>query len=109
MRTDLRTELVDAVGQYRDLATALEQFAEVRACARARDASVTATVDGRGELLELVIDPARAARLDLSELAARIVEAVGRAAAEARGRTAATALAFLPPSLRDLVGADGGV
>jgi DNA-binding protein YbaB len=85
------------------------QLAALTATARSMDRSVTATVGPQGELLRLTIDPALAARLDLTTLAARILEAAALAAAHARERLGSTMGEALPDHLRHMVGPDGTV
>jgi hypothetical protein len=60
-------------------------------------------------LVHLVVDPVRAARLDLKTLASRIIEASGLAAADVREQLRERLLAGLPESMRDAVNAGGTV
>jgi DNA-binding protein YbaB len=74
---------------------------------RSPDRSVTVTVDAQGELRDIRIDPAVAARLDWTALSARILGATRLGAAQAREQVRVKMREALPERLRDLVGSDG--
>jgi DNA-binding protein YbaB len=76
---------------------------------RSPDRSVTVTVDAHGELRDIRIDPAIAARLDWTALSARILGASRLAAAQAREHRRVKMREALPERLHDLVGSDGSV
>jgi hypothetical protein len=81
----------------------------LRVSVRSPDRSVTATVDASGELRELRIDAAVAARLSAAALAESILGASRLGAAQARERVRVAMRDALPARLRDLVAADGTV
>jgi DNA-binding protein YbaB len=101
------------LGQYREATAGLtrlgEQLGDLTVTARSRDGIVATTVDARGALIDVDIDPARAGRLDARAVAARVLEAATTAAAEARARSAAAVSALLPEQLRRAVALDGTV
>lgn len=109
----MRAQLDDALRQYRSMAAGLttltERLAALRATGRASDGSVHATVDARGALVELTIDPVVGARLDPKALSFRVLEASHRAGAELRDQVTAAVTAVLPESVRAAVGVDGTV
>jgi len=113
VRTEIRAQISELLEDYRAMRSRIEamsaQLAAMTATARSMDRSVTATVGPHGELVRLTIDPALAAKLDLTTLTARILEAAGLAAAHARERLGSTMGEVLPDHLRHIVGPDGTV
>lgn len=71
-----------------ELRAAHRELAAVRASADSADGLVTATVDGRGELLALDLDPRIYREHDTRALGARILAAVAEANADARRQVA---------------------
>jgi DNA-binding protein YbaB len=113
MRTDLRARIGALLDEYRATRARIERLqaaaAHFRVWVSSPDRSVTVTVDASGELRELTIDPARAARLTAPVLAENILGASRLAAAQARERLRVAMRDALPERLHDLVAADGSV
>jgi len=113
MRTDMRGQLTSMLEEYRSVRARIDRLCDdvamMTATARSTDGCVTATVGPQGELRDLSIDPEVARRLDLRTLAARVLEASGAAAAEARQRLGRTLAEVMPPHLRHVVSPDGDV
>ena len=113
MRTDMRGHLVSLFEEYRAVRTRIERLSDdvatMTATARSSDGCVTVTVGPQGDLRDLHIDPEGARRLDLRTLTARILEASSAAATQGRERLGRTMAEVMPPHLRHLVSADGGV
>ena len=113
MRTDMRGQLTSMLEEYRSVRARIDRLCDdvamMTATARSTDGCVTATVGPQGELRDLRIDPEVARRLDLRTLAARVLEASGAAAAEARQRLGRTLAEVMPPHLRHVVSPDGDV
>ena len=113
MRTDLPARIAILLEEYRAIRARVERLqgaaAHLRVWVSSPDRSVTVTVDASGELRELTIDAARAARLSASTLAECILGASQLAAAQARERLRVAMRDALPERLHDLVGADGSV
>ncbi|WP_165777486.1 YbaB/EbfC family nucleoid-associated protein [Amycolatopsis antarctica] len=74
-----------------ELRAAHRKIEAVRGSGECPDGLVTATVDGRGELLALDLDPRIYREHDTRALGARILAAVGEANADARRQVAAVA------------------
>jgi DNA-binding protein YbaB len=113
MRTDMQTQIGAMLDAYRAMRSRIGGLqaaaASVTTTVRSPDRSVTVTVDAHGELRDLRIDPAVAARLDVRALSGRILAASRLAAAQAREQVRVTMRDALPERLQDLVGADGQV
>jgi DNA-binding protein YbaB len=113
MRTQTAAELAAMVEEYRStrarMAVLTSELGAMTATARSADGSVTATVGPRGELCDLSIDANLVRRLDLTTLAARILEASGRAGEQARDEVARAVSRSLPGHLRPLVRPDGAL
>jgi DNA-binding protein YbaB len=113
MRTDVQARITAMLTEYRATRSRIEGLQAtaraMRVSARSPDRCVTATVDVSGELRELSIDPAVAARLDSTVLAQRVVGACRLAAAQARERLRVAMRDALPEQLHDLVASDGSV
>jgi DNA-binding protein YbaB len=113
MRTDMQTQIGAMLDEYRAMRSRIGGLqaaaASVTTTVRSPDRSVTVTVDAHGELRDLRIDPAIAAKLDVRELSGRILAASRLAAAQAREQVRVTMRDALPERLQDLVGADGQV
>ena len=90
MGKDMRAALADALANYHQTCAAVDRLTaelpSLTAVGRTGDGSVTATVDHRGELIGLVIDPLAGARLEPRVLSARVLEASAKACAEIRVR-----------------------
>ncbi len=88
MRADMQARIGALLEDYRATRACIEGVQAagraLRVSARSPDRCVTAPVDVVGELRELLIDPALAARLDSAVLAQRILGASRFAAAQAR-------------------------
>lgn len=97
------TELTGRLAEYdriaRQVLAVRDGIDEVRGTGYSDDGLVTAVVDGRGELLELELDPRIYRDRNASELAARIVATVREAAREA-GQEAAKFAEKLAPGKR---------
>jgi DNA-binding protein YbaB len=113
MRTEMRGQLSWLFEEYRAVRARIERLSDdvaaMTATARSTDGCVTATVGPQGDLRDLRIDPEVARRLDLRTLSARILEATGAAAAQARERLGRTMAEVMPTHLRHLVSPDGTV
>jgi len=109
----MRGQLTSMLEEYRSVRARIDRLCDdvamMTATARSTDGCVTATVGPQGELRDLRIDPEVARRLDLRTLAARVLEASGAAAAEARQRLGRTLAEVMPPHLRHVVSPDGDV
>ncbi|MFE9207257.1 YbaB/EbfC family nucleoid-associated protein [Micromonospora sp. NPDC007230] len=78
------TGIADATGidrrrLHQDLLTVQQRLAEVRATAESHDGLISATVGGRGELLELALDPRIYRDPDSRALAREITDTIHRA------------------------------
>jgi DNA-binding protein YbaB len=113
MRTEMRGQLSSLFEEYRAARARIERLSDdvaaMTSTARSSDGCVTATAGPQGDLRDLRIDPEVARRLDLRTLAARILEASGAAAAQARERLGRTMAEVMPAHLRHLVLPDGTV
>lgn len=93
-------ELTGRLAEYSRLAEQVRAIRDgvddIRATGYSDDGLVTATVGGRGELVELALDPRIYRDRNTSELAAKIVAAVHEAAAEAEREAAALAAKLVP-------------
>lgn len=69
----------------------------IRATGYSRDGLVTAVVGGRGELVDLELDPRVYRDRDSAELASRILTAIHDAAADAERAATTFAERLLPP------------
>jgi DNA-binding protein YbaB len=76
-------------------------MAEVRASAESPDGLITATVGGRGELLELTLDPRIYREHDSRALSRRILDTVKEAADLARAQVVALTRHLIPPEATD--------
>lgn len=103
----------DPLDEYRATRARIEKLQaaaqHLRVWVSSPDRSVTVTVDVSGELQELTIDSARAAKLSAVTLAENILSASRLAAAQARERLRVAVREALPERLHDLVGPDGSV
>ena len=113
MRTDLHLRIGAMLDEYRATRARIADVelaaAAVTATVRAPDRSATVTVDGRGALRELRLEPAGVARLDAHVLAERILGATRLATAQAREQVRVMMRDALPERLRELVRVDGTV
>ncbi len=98
------TELTGRFAEYERLAEQVRAVRDgvddLRGTGYSDDGLVTAVVGGRGELLELELDPRIYRDRNAAELAARIVAAVHEAAADAELAATAYAAELLPPNRR---------
>lgn len=98
------TELTGRMAEYSRLAEQVRAMRdgveEVRGTGYSADGLVTAVVGGRGELLELELDPRIYRDRNATELATRIVTTVREAAAEAEREAAKFAEKLLPKRTR---------
>jgi DNA-binding protein YbaB len=89
----LSTELTGRLAEYSRLADRIKAVRdgvdEIRATGCSEDGLVTAVVGGRGQLVELELDPRVYRDRDATALAGKIVAAVREAAAEAEQEAAA--------------------
>lgn len=88
---------IDLDGFRDGLLEVRRRLADVRATAESDDGLVAATVGGRGELLELTLDPRVYRTTDARALADDILGTVRRAAAIARDEVYAITKDSLPP------------
>jgi len=99
------TELTGRLAEYERIAEQVravkDAIDEVRGTGYSDDGLVTAVVGGRGELLELELDPRIYRERNAAELAARIVATVREAAAEAERETVKLAGKLAPGKRRD--------
>lgn len=113
MGTDLPARIAVLLDEYHSIRARVERLQaaaeHLRVWVSSPDRTVTVTVDVSGELRELTIDAARAARLSASALAENILGASRLAAAQARERLRVAMRDALPERLHDLVAADGSV
>lgn len=113
MGTEMQARIGSMVEEYQQtrarLAALNDELTSLTASAQSADHSVTVTVGPQGELVHLMVDPVRGARLDLKTLSGRILEASDLAATEVRERLRERLLAGLPESLRGAISADGTV
>ncbi|HYQ61927.1 YbaB/EbfC family nucleoid-associated protein [Actinophytocola sp.] len=95
------TELTGRLAEYARLADQVKAIRdgvdEIRGTGYSGDGLVTAVAGGRGELLELDLDPRVYREPNATELAAKIVAAVREAAAEAEREATRLAAKLLPP------------
>jgi DNA-binding protein YbaB len=102
-----RAELDAMLAEYRSFTDRVRRLrtdvAAMTVTARSSDGCVSATVDSLGDLRSLVFDTAIAGRLDLTTLAARVVEAAASAAAQVRQQKADTMSDLMPPLLRQAI------
>lgn len=98
------TELTGRLAEYARLADQVKAMRdnvdEVRGTGYSEDGLVTAVVGGRGELVELELDPRIYRDRNATELAAKIVAAVHDAAAEAGRESTKFAEQLLPKHKR---------
>ena len=113
MLTDMRAQIDAMLDEYRATRARIEGLqaaaANMTVTVRSPDRSVTVTMDGVGELRDIRIDAAVAARLDWAALSARILGASRLAAAQAREQMRVRMRDVLPERLHDLIGSDGSV
>lgn len=99
------TELTGRLAEYARLAEQVKAMQDgvqgLRGTGYSADGLVTAVVGGRGELLELSLDPRIYREPNAAELAARIVAAVHEAAEEAEQEATRLAAKLLPRDRRD--------
>jgi DNA-binding protein YbaB len=98
------TELTGRLAEYARIAEQVRAIRDgiddIRGTAYSDDGLITAVVGGRNELRELELDPRIYRERNANELAARIVETVRAAAAEAERETAKIAEKLVPPNKR---------
>lgn len=98
------TELTGRLAEYARIAEQVravhDGIDEVRGTGYSEDGLVTAVVGGRGELVELELDPRIYRDPNTTELAAKIVAAVREAAAEANQETVGLARKLVPKAKR---------
>ncbi len=113
MLTDMQAQIGAMLDEYRATRARIEGLqaaaANMTVTVRSPDRSVTVTMDAVGELRDIRIDPAVAARLDWTALSARILGASRLAAAQAREQMRVRMRDVLPERLHDLIGSDGSV
>jgi DNA-binding protein YbaB len=113
MATDMPAQIGAMLEGYRATRSRIDGLraaaANMIVTVRSPDRSVTVTVDAAGELRDIRIDPAVAARLDWAALSARILGASRLATAQAREQMRVKMRDALPERLHDLVGSDGSV
>ena len=99
------TELTGRLAEYARLAEQVKAVkdgvAEIRGTGYSTDGLVTAVVGGRGELVELELDPRIYREQNATKLAADILAAVQEAAAEAEQEATKIAEKLVPPNRRD--------
>lgn len=99
------TELTGRLAEYQRIAEQVravkDGIDEVRGTGYSDDGLVTAVVGGRGELLELELDPRIYRERNATELAARIVATVREAAAEAEQEATRFAEKLVPGKRRE--------
>jgi DNA-binding protein YbaB len=95
------TELTGRFAEYARLAEQVkamrDRVDEIRGTGYSDDGLITATVGGRGELLELELDPRIYREQNSAELAAKIVSTIREAAADAEQEATKFAETLLPP------------
>jgi DNA-binding protein YbaB len=84
----------------RDVREMRRKLDEARATAESEDGLISATVSGRGELMELTIDPRIYRSADSAALAANIKATIGDAAESARREVFEINRPFLPRDAR---------
>ncbi|MFL6124498.1 YbaB/EbfC family nucleoid-associated protein [Actinophytocola sp.] len=98
------TELTGRLAEYARLAERVKALQDgvhdLRGTGYSTDGLVTAVVGGRGELLELSLDPRIYREPNAAELAAKIVAAVHEAAAEAEREATGLAAKLMPRDRR---------
>jgi DNA-binding protein YbaB len=98
------TELTGRLAEYARLAeqvrTMRDNVGEIRGTGYSDDGLVTAVVGGRGELVELELDPRIYRDRNAAELAEKIVATIHDAAAEAEREATKFAEKLLPPNMR---------
>ena len=113
MLTDMQVQIGAMLDEYRATRARIEGLqaaaANMTVTVRSPDRSVTVTMDAVGELRDIRIDAAVAARLDWAALSARILGASRLAAAQAREQMRVRMRDVLPERLHDLIGSDGSV
>jgi DNA-binding protein YbaB len=99
------TELTGRFAEYARLAEQVkamrDQVDEIRGTGYSDDGLVTAVVGGRGEVLELELDPRIYRDRNSAELASRILATIREAAAEAEREATTFAERLLPPKRRN--------
>jgi len=99
------TELTGRLAEYARLAESVKSVqdgvGEIRGTGYSTDGLVTAVVGGRGELVELELDPRIYRERNAAKLAEDIVTAVHEAAAEAEQEATKIAQKLLPPERQD--------
>ena len=100
------TELTGRLAEYARLAEQAKSLrdgvGEIRGTGYSPDGLVTAVVGGRGELVELELDPRIYREQNATRLAEEILAAVHEAAAEAEQEATKIAEKLLPPSRGDI-------
>jgi DNA-binding protein YbaB len=96
----LRDRLADVYGRYErlrsDMDAVQQQLASLQVSAVSEDGSAHATVDSRGHLTDLRLDPAACRSLEADQLARTIVATVRSAAARTAGRVEELMAGYLP-------------
>ncbi|WP_223256182.1 YbaB/EbfC family nucleoid-associated protein [Micromonospora endophytica] len=96
----LRARFDDVFGQYQQLRSGLDELqtrlTELRVTERSDDGQVTATVNARGELVSIELDPSIYRNRDARALSAKITATVRRASAEATAKTQELVAGYLP-------------
>lgn len=104
MRAEWREHIDELTERYRTLrsgvADAQRRMAELTATARDADGRISVTVDERGRLTSVQLDPAAARSLPADELGALIVAASRAAAAQIDARREALLAPVLPDDVR---------
>ncbi|RKR91879.1 DNA-binding protein YbaB [Micromonospora pisi] len=91
-----------AYGRFaEDLRAVQRGMAEVRASAESSDGLITVTVGGRGELLELALDPRIYREHDARALSRRILDTVREASGLAHAEVVALTRHLMPPEATD--------
>jgi DNA-binding protein YbaB len=97
----LRDRLADVYGRYErlrsDMDAVQQRLASLQVSAVSEDGSTHATVDARGHLTELRLDPAACRSIEADQLARTIVATVRSAAARTAGRVEELMAGYLPP------------
>ena len=96
----LRTRFDDVFGQYQRLRSGLDdlqdRLAEMRVSAESEDGLITATVDPRGQLVDLRLDRRVYRDMDPEQLSRAIVATAGKAAARTTEQVTELMAEYLP-------------
>lgn len=97
----LRDELADVYGRYERLSSEMDDLQRrletMRVSAVSADGLVRATVDPRGQLIELNLDPRACGGADTEQLSRMIVTTVRDAAQRIAGQVETAMADYLPP------------